>query len=334
MTQSENKLNILSTLLKLSISVGLIYWTYQRGLWNFSYLAHYGKEPITLLGGFFLLMFTLVLISQRWKNVLSQFSLEAKKTQLVVYVKIVWISCLFNSFLPGSVAGDLLRFKYKSQLGTDIKTSTTLLTTLIDRVIALMVVLILAGLAPWLLDFKSFVESKILAESLELVKLLSLIPLLFYATLSLPKKIFYMLLKKIPFIRPSFFDLMVKLHSLRNTVVTNTLITLFCQGIVMGLFLWWGHSLWHNLNQAILLISMTALGFVFIAVPISPAGAGVGHVVFETLYREVGLSQGANLFNLYFLINFSINLVGIIPFLLTKADKKLPALKTKDYMAD
>ena len=79
---------------------------------------------------------------------------------------------------------------------------------------------------------------------------------------------------------------------------------------------------------------MTALGFGFIAVPISPAGAGVGHVVFETLYREVGLSQGANLFNLYFLINFSINLVGIIPFLLTKADKKLPALKTKDYMAD
>lgn len=334
MTQSNNKLNILSTLLKLSISVGLIYWTYHRGLWNFDYLVNYLDAPMTLIGGFVLLTLTLILISLRWKNVLSHFSLEAKKTKLLTYVKIVWISCLFNSFLPGSVAGDLLRFKYKSLLGSDIKTSTTLITTLIDRVIALMVVLIIAGLAPWILDFKSFVQSKVLAESLELIKLLSLIPFCFYLSLILPKQFLRHILQKVPLLTSKYCDLILKLHSLRITVVINTFITLFCQSVVMGLFLWWGNNLWHSFEQAIVLISMTALGFVFIAIPISPAGAGVGHVVFETLYKEVGLSQGANLFNLYFLINLCINLLGIIPFLLTKADKKLPVLKSKDYIAD
>lgn len=81
----------------------------------------------------------------------------------------MWISCHLNHFCLDSVAGDLLRFKYKSLLGSDIKTSTTLITTLIDRVIALMVVLIIAGLAPWILDFKSFVQSKVLAESQSLL---------------------------------------------------------------------------------------------------------------------------------------------------------------------
>jgi hypothetical protein len=327
MTQSKNNLNILSTILKLSVSLGLVYWTYHRGLWNFDYVAKYLEEPFTLISGFTILCITLVLIAQRWKNILSHFSQEAKNTKLISYVKIVWISCLFNSFLPGSIAGDLLRFRYKSHLGSDIKTSTTLLSTLLDRVIALMVVLLFAGLAPWVLDLKSFVHSKILAESLELMKLLSLIPLFFYFALALPKKSFEKGLSKFSFLKEKHLTTLLKFHALRKTVVINTLISLFIQSLLMTLFLWWGFDLWKGIEQAILLISMTALSFVFIAIPISPAGAGVGHVVFETLYREVGLSQGANLFNLYFLINFSINLLGIIPFLLTKADGKSPAPK-------
>lgn len=328
MAESKNKLNILSTILKLSVSFGLVYWTYHRGLWNFDYLAKYLDEPFTVIAGFLILCMTLVLVSQRWKNVLSHFSHEAKKTKLITYVKIVWISCLFNSFLPGSIAGDLLRFRYKSQLGSDIKTSTTILSALLDRVIALMVVLIFAGLAPWILDLKSFVQSRILAESLELMKILSLIPLCFYIGLALPKKTVQKYLEKVPLLKARHKDIILKLHALRKTVVINTFISLLIQILCLGLFLWWGRDLWHNAQQAILVISMTALGFVFVAIPISPAGAGVGHVVFETLYREVGLSQGANLFNLYFLINLSINLLGLIPFLLTKADAKSPAPKS------
>lgn len=334
MTQTMNKLNILSTILKLSISFGLVYWTYHKGLWNFNYVANYLSNPIPVLAGFLLLCFSLVLLSKRWKNVLSHFSQEAKNTKLVNYVKIVWISCLFNSFLPGSVAGDLLRFRYKSQLGSDIKTSTTLLTTFFDRVIALMVVLILAGLAPWILDIESHVESKILAESLEIIKLMSLIPIVFYTGLALPKSLLENLLNKIFFLNNKYKDIIIKLHGLRKIVVINTFISIIIQSITIGLFLWWGKDLWNNIDQALLVISMTALGFVFIAIPISPAGAGVGHVAFETLYHEVGLSQGANLFNLFFLMNFSINLLGIIPFLLTKADGKSLVLKPKDYIAD
>lgn len=334
MSQTKNKLNILSSILKLSISFGLVYWTYHRGLWNFNYISKYLDEPMTILIGFTTLCFTLVVISQRWKNILSHFSQEAKKTKLIIYVKIVWISCLFNSFLPGSIAGDLLRFRYKSLLGSDIKTSTTLLSTLLDRIIALMVILIFAGLAPWILDLKSIVQSRILAECLELVKILSIIPLCFYIGLALPKRLIQKYVKKIPYLKEKHKNILLKLHALRRTVVINTIMSFIIQSMVFGLFLWWGKDLWINFEQAILVISMTALGFVFIAIPISPAGAGVGHVVFETLYREVGLSQGANLFNLYFLINFSINLLGIIPFLLTKADGKFPALKPSDYTAD
>lgn len=322
MNQKKAKLNILSALFKISISLALIFWTYKKGMWDFEYLQKYFDKPHILFISFLLLCFSLLLLSVRWKNILGHFSQEAKNKSIVTYIKIVWISSLFNSFLPGSVAGDLLRFKYKSHLGSDLKTSTTLLTTLLDRVIALFVVLLIAGLAPWVLDLKIHVESKLLAESLELIKLLSFIPLLFYFSLSLPKKVVHQFIQKIPKLSEKNKSFLITLHQMRKIVLINTFITMAIQGCVLGLFLWWGNNLWNTLDEAILVISMTALSFVFVAIPISPAGAGVGHVVFETLYKEVGLDQGANLFNLYFFINFSINLLGIIPFLMTKADSK------------
>lgn len=327
MNQKKSKLNILFTLFKISLSLAIIFLTIKKGMWDFQFITQYFNKPYTLIISFLLLCTSLVLLSYRWKNILGYFSQEAKTKPISIYLKIVWISSLFNSFLPGSVAGDLLRFKYKSQLGHNLKTSTTLLTTLLDRVIALMVVILIAGIAPWVLDLRVYTGSKLLGECLELVKLLSFIPLMFYILLSLPKDIFQSLVSNIPYINKKLKDTLFTIYKIRKIVLINTLITFIIQGSVLGLFLWWGFDLWNSIESAILLISMTALSFVFVAVPISPAGAGVGHMVFETLYKEVGLSQGANLFNLYFFVNLSINLLGIIPFVMTKVDSKSPLPK-------
>ncbi len=56
-------------------------------------------------------------------------------------------------------------------------------------------------------------------------------------------------------------------------------------------------------------------GFIAVAIPISPAGAGVGHLIFNQLFSFVNISNGASLFNLYFLAAVCINLLGIIPYL-------------------
>ncbi len=60
---------------------------------------------------------------------------------------------------------------------------------------------------------------------------------------------------------------------------------------------------------------LVPLGLLVTAVPVSPAGLGVGQVAFLALFGLVGTSQGANLFTLYMASYVLINLTGALLYL-------------------
>ena len=65
------------------------------------------------------------------------------------------------------------------------------------------------------------------------------------------------------------------------------------------------------------------------SIPIAPAGLGVGHAAFHTLFGYFGIKDGASLFNIYFIFVIMTNLTGIIPYLLIDRKKEpLKNLKT------
>ena len=66
------------------------------------------------------------------------------------------------------------------------------------------------------------------------------------------------------------------------------------------------------------------IGLITIALPIAPGGIGVGHVAFESLYQFVGVSGGADIFNLFIIIQLSVFLLGVIPYLLHSSEYRLP----------
>ena len=47
--------------------------------------------------------------------------------------------------------------------------------------------------------------------------------------------------------------------------------------------------------------SVAPLAILVTALPLAPGGMGVGHVAFEEVLGIVGISGGANIFNLFFL---------------------------------
>jgi uncharacterized membrane protein YbhN (UPF0104 family) len=61
--------------------------------------------------------------------------------------------------------------------------------------------------------------------------------------------------------------------------------------------------------------SFIPIGLIATAIPISPGGLGVGHVLFANLFMLVGIDNGASLFNLFYLTAFLHNFSGIIPYL-------------------
>jgi hypothetical protein len=56
------------------------------------------------------------------------------------------------------------------------------------------------------------------------------------------------------------------------------------------------------------------------ALPLAPGGLGLGHVAFERLFTMVGLTGGANIFNVMVLGQLSLNLLGVIPYLLYRSN--------------
>ena len=69
------------------------------------------------------------------------------------------------------------------------------------------------------------------------------------------------------------------------------------------------------------------IGFVAVAIPISPAGLGIGHVAFETLFSYFNIPNGASYFNLFFLLMIFNNLFGFIPYVLSTKKHSLTEAK-------
>jgi hypothetical protein len=72
-----------------------------------------------------------------------------------------------------------------------------------------------------------------------------------------------------------------------------------------------------------LLFTFIPAGLIAVAIPIAPAGLGVGHLAFDSLFRYAGIAGGASFFNLFFICNITVNLMGFIPYLLTTKPKNL-----------
>jgi uncharacterized protein (TIRG00374 family) len=66
------------------------------------------------------------------------------------------------------------------------------------------------------------------------------------------------------------------------------------------------------------------LGLLSMMLPISPAGLGVGHVVFKRLFDAIGLAGGASVFNVYLIGSLVPCLLGVFPFLALKRSGQLP----------
>jgi uncharacterized membrane protein YbhN (UPF0104 family) len=66
------------------------------------------------------------------------------------------------------------------------------------------------------------------------------------------------------------------------------------------------------------LVTIYSIGALVTALPVAPGGLGVGHLAFEKLFLMVGLTGGANVFNIFCVTFLAFNLMGSIPYLMMR----------------
>jgi glycosyltransferase 2 family protein len=273
----------------------------------------------------------------RWQSLLRSGGLRLPNREVFSYLM---VSKFFNMAFPSYVSGDILRGFYvfrrasddidagAEQAGGSFKATpqTVVASIVFDRAAGLLplFVMCLAGLAgsvwyplPRRLAFSVGVVAGLGVAGLALFFLLAY-------WLPRPPEILVELSRRIRCDR-----LLSHLHEVTHYYVRNLRlianilgISFATQGAGLISFILFGLALKVQIPLIGYMI-LVPLGLMVTAIPVTPAGLGVGQVAFLSLFGMLGTSQGANLFTLYSVSCVLINLSGALLYLRSRLPSPL-----------
>lgn len=322
---------MIKTLLKFTFAAALMYWLIMSGKLDLSLVNKSIQHGPQWIFAILLIFSQNGLATLRYKLLLE--TKIKKPLSFFLVFKINYIGQFFSAILPGAVTGDLIKLIYVKKLDKHFTKTFLITTALLDRIIGLTGLLFLAGF------FSLIYFSEITALSPEISSVIFVNLLLFggavlflgilVAPYSFQLKIAY-LVKKIPLIGIKLFSILEQVFALREkrkVLFFSFLISILIH--VTSIFSFWIiTSPFYSTNLPLgYAFTVIPVGLIATAIPLSPGGLGVGHVLFANLFSFVNIQNGASLFNLFFLCNFINNSLGLIPYVLIGKEKKLEELK-------
>lgn len=312
--------NAIKIILKFVFALALIYWLVSSGKLNFEILREAMRDPLRIAGGFGMLLMVAMIVAWRWK-----FILEARldhKLNFYQLAKCNWIGLFFNTVLPGSVTGDFVKIVYIKEQDAKLTTKYLLGSVVLDRVVGLFGLILMVGLFS-LVNYSELTQLSAHVKQLININLLLFAGVIFglfslYFFESIPRKILQQMehIKVIHNIGTKLLKIWDELCLIRKRLIVVTLVSILIH--VGAVFTFWflaapfAQGAQFQLHHA---FSFVPIGFVTVAIPIAPAGLGVGHAVFHALFKFFGISNGASLFNIFFFVQISVYLLGAIPYL-------------------
>jgi uncharacterized protein (TIRG00374 family) len=318
---------MIKTILKFVLAIGLIYWLYNSGKLDLSLV----KKSISM-GPQWIFAVLLITLQAFSGTLRYQILLETKSKSDFSFKKLLplnYIGFFFSSVLPGAVTGDIIKVVYIKKHDPSLSKTSLVTLTLLDRLLGLTGLLVLAGFFS-LINYKSLIIlSDKIPHLIHLNLLLCLGSLIFFGILISGRRVQKFatdFLRKIPLIGHKVSSIVEQLLSLHE----NRFDLLKCLGFSIlsqffGILAFWVvsspfYQVKIPLSYA---FSFIPIGLIATAIPISPGGLGVGHVLFANLFMLVGIDNGASLFNLFYLAAFLHNFSGVIPYLLIGKPKEV-----------
>jgi uncharacterized membrane protein YbhN (UPF0104 family) len=308
--------------LKILSAALLLYWLVSSGKLDFKLLGSLQNYPLAIITAIFMSIMNFVLISYRWATILearTQVSLP-----ILGLLKITWIGQFFSSVLPGSVSGDLVKILYIKKFDDTFSKKFIFASILIDRIMGLSGLILLVGMSSLVFG------KKIGAAAPAMLPLLSINYLLMLLVISAFISFFFFhhIIRKVLETLLGSFGIFQKIMTLWDDLVLIKKHILRALGLsiviqFMGVLIFWtlirpfvGHQM--DFIQA---LASIPIGLMTLALPVAPSGLGVGHAIFQKIFELSAIQNGASLFNIYFVISLGVNVLGVIPYLLSKPEK-------------
>ena len=276
---------LLTQSLKILFSAGIIYWLISSGKLNFSALKNLLSPGIASIS-LALVCLNLFFASERWRILIKSQNI---KTSSWPIMKLSLIGNFFNYAMPGGVGGDVIKAYYftKQNTGTKIVAITSVL---MDRVLGLYSMIILA-LVVMFYDMNHIMHIQSL---LTLFWIIAGLFVSFSAALALVfsqylyrQQILSTIIKQLP-MAEKFLKLYESMHLYGNhggRIMSVILFSLMSQTCAIIFLYVAGFATGYSDIPVTTYFLVAPLGFMATAIPISPAGVGVGQAAFYFLFN-------------------------------------------------
>lgn len=273
----------------------------------------------------------MLLCALRWHSLVCGMGFELSKFQAI---RLNLIGIFFNTIMPGVVGGDVIKAIYVCKGQAKQAKVPVLLTILLDRIVGLIALFSLSFVAI-LFNWSTIYHYPVLHPFIGLIFLIILGLSSFFLLVLLPTKTkenigflrwIYKLIFKISILQKIY-------HAIRTYkdkprfVIQAICFAMIHQAFFLGLFFIVTASFAEAPVKIGLFATIIPLGIVTTAFPLAPGGLGIGHVAFEKLFSLIALDHGANIFNIVFFGQMTLNLLGAIPYLFIR-NELAPLMKT------
>lgn len=311
---------------KILVAALLIGWLLKSGKLDLKLIAQLKDHLWEVSCAVIVSVLNLVLVSFRWQGILKARS--GANIPLLGILKVTWIGQFFSSVLPGSVSGDLVKMLYIQKYDGTLTKKFVFASILIDRVMGLSALIMLVGLSSLFFSSHILENAPAMKPLLETNYILAAIVitglLVFFFAHDPIRKILQMLQKRF---MPKVWEKIIVLFDDLTSIKPQILKAVFISFIVqfLGVIVFWSliYPFVGGKMDFVQALAFIPLGLMTLALPVAPSGLGVGHAIFQKLFEYSGIDNGASLFNLYFVLTLSVNVMGVIPYLLSKGSNEL-----------
>jgi glycosyltransferase 2 family protein len=315
----------LTTFAKIAVVLGLIVWLVKSDRLDFSQLHDLVTDPVFSVKAILVWAIAVVYFGAlRWYFLLkgSGYSLPFPTT-----LKLHLIGMFFNTAMPGSVGGDLVKVAYIVRDNKEKGKTAAFMTVLVDRLLG---VFALFWIGAFIIIFNSdqaFQNPQIASASgTVLIAAFGLTVVfgagVFFRSGARWERFLNLVPGKMFFART--LSSLAVFRQEKKYIVYGIAISLVIQTIMTLFFFEITKQISASPVDFVRPTIVFPIGVLTTVIPLAPGGLGVGHVAFEKLFHSVGLAGGANAFNVYAICLLALNLLGAIPYIAFK--KKLPRL--------
>ena len=319
---------LLIMLLKMLLVGSILVYLVQSGRLNFEKLMLFKDAPEILAMMIGVLVLVVVpMATFRWWLLLRAIGVQVKPKQIFI---LTWIGNFFNTTLPGAVTGDVVKGYYVIKAQQEEGRTRAFMTLLIDRFVGLFGLIVMAFLA-LVLNLELILSQERLHSLAWMITVLFGGTVVFY-TIALfsfkeGRDPFIRLFQRLPAKKISLkvYSAFKSYQHQKTTLLLTLLLAIGIHTLIALLFFQVAQLMGIEEMELATQFFLMPIGLITVAIPLAPGGIGIGHAAFESLYQLAGFSGGADIFNLFIIVQLGVFLLGGIPYFLYSSNYKIPA---------